>query len=162
GRGLMGRPNPLARVGLETAQLAIAAHAVDVAVLDERRGYDAVQAVGFLRHFAGALAAPGDLGLLVAVELQHQRTLVERRHEEPVFVHARRRDAQANLNLVALPAGKRVRPEDSARGGIERVDGRGGPDNEPAFAGDLVDHGRRVAGLVGGQGAPFFLAGVLV
>ena len=60
GGGAEGFPNPLAGGGLEAAQLAVAANAVDVSVLQERRAQGGVQGVGVL--FADALALPKGRG----------------------------------------------------------------------------------------------------
>src|SRR5262245_31601862 len=70
-RGNKCFPHTLAGVSLKATELAITARAVNVAVLDEWRGDDAVKRVGIA--LAIALAAP-DLGgrRLVAVKLQHQ------------------------------------------------------------------------------------------
>src|ERR1017187_7686397 len=60
GGGAEGFPKPLSAGGLEAAQLAVAANAVDISVLQERRAQGAVQSVGIL--FAHALALPNQIG----------------------------------------------------------------------------------------------------
>ena len=80
GGGGKGFPEALARIGLETAQLAVAAHTVDVSVLQERGGDDRVQAIGFL--LAAAFAPPEHFGRgFGRVEPHHQRSIVEGGHE---------------------------------------------------------------------------------
>lgn len=67
--GRKGFPESLARFQFQTAKLAVAAGAVDVAILDERRGHHAVQSVGFfLTHL---LALPDD-GRFVGFDAQEQ------------------------------------------------------------------------------------------
>src|SRR5207253_7827899 len=89
GRGIVAcrrfarAPDAVAVVGLQAAQLAKAANAVDVSLLEERRADDAVQGVGLIGLFAAPFAPPGHAGgRLVGIELQHQRAVVERRDEE--------------------------------------------------------------------------------
>jgi len=61
---LEGLPDPLASIGLETTQLAIAANAVDVAVLEKRSAYDGVEVCGVI--FAGLFCAPDLSGARLA------------------------------------------------------------------------------------------------
>src|SRR5260370_42403309 len=51
-------PEAIARGCLQAAQLAIAAHAIDIIVLEIGRADDAVQAVGQSRHLALRFAFP--------------------------------------------------------------------------------------------------------
>src|SRR5438552_2177266 len=57
-RGREGFPNSLTGCGVKATQLAVAAHAIDITVVDERRGDDTVQAIGI--PFVFAFAAPND------------------------------------------------------------------------------------------------------
>src|SRR6185503_13273711 len=81
-----GFPEPLAGIELQAAELTVAARAVDVAVLDERCGHDAVQAVRVL--LTGLLALP-DKRRLVGIDAQQQRTVVERGEKKQVADFAR-------------------------------------------------------------------------
>src|SRR5947208_1648500 len=60
GSGLEGLPDPLAGVRFEAAQLAIAAHTVDVSVLEKGRAHDRVEVFGVL--LAGLFRAPNRVG----------------------------------------------------------------------------------------------------
>src|ERR1041384_6852506 len=69
-------PDAFAGVGVEAAELAVAAHAVNVAAIEERRAHDAVQTVGV--PFTLALAAPEQSRRrLGRIQLPHHRALVE-------------------------------------------------------------------------------------
>ena len=71
-----GFPETLAGVELQAAEFAIAAHAVDVTVLDKGRAHEAVQCVGLL--FAKAFAFPLQRGSrLCGFEFEALRTSVK-------------------------------------------------------------------------------------
>src|SRR5690606_38363772 len=78
-----GLPQALAGRGVQATQLAVAADAVDVRAVENRRAHDRVQPVGV--DLAVALALPDDLGTAALGEnLQHQRPVVQGGDEQPV------------------------------------------------------------------------------
>src|SRR5207248_5711572 len=102
-RGLKRFPDTLTGRSLQAAQLAVTAHAVNVAVHQERGRHDAVQAVGTIVVLALSFSLPDDRRLgLARVEAEHQRTVVKRGDEEQIARLARGGDAQARLDLEGL------------------------------------------------------------
>src|SRR5258707_1124327 len=74
GGGLEGFPDPLARDGFQTAQLAVTADAIDVSVLQKGRAHDGIEMRGVF--LAGFFRAPnGGGGRFVALELHHERAV---------------------------------------------------------------------------------------
>src|SRR5262249_3274808 len=139
--GLERFPDAFAGVGLEAAQLAVAAHAVDVAVLDDRGRHDGVQAVGLVGKLALAFAAPKyGFRRLVRVELEHDRAVVEAAHQQLIAGLSWVGDRHAGLDR------ERLGPILATGFGVERMDGLRIPDNElPLAAG--FDDGRRAVAL---------------
>src|SRR5262249_44903388 len=89
--GLERHPDALAGVFFQTAELAVAADAVDVAVADEGRRHDSVKLIGLVGPLPftalGPFALPED-GWLIVLQLEHGRAVVKRGEEEAVAVEA--------------------------------------------------------------------------
>ena len=150
-----GFPEAFARLQLEAAELPIAARAVDVSALDQRRGHDAVQSIRVL--LTDLLALPDRLRL-VRADAQEQRAVVERSEEQQITDLERAGDAHA----VSHRRRECVGPDDLARLRLQRVHRLGMPEDELTFARKFINHRRRVARLLRTERAPEFLARVLV
>ena len=155
-RRLLGLPEALAGGGVHAAELAVAADAVDVPAVDDRRGQDRVQAIGADLAVARPFPLDARVGP-VLVEGQHHRAVVERGEEELRAHLHRHRHGHRPAHDVRLPpidlAGDRVE-----RGHLLRV-----PDDELPCAARLDDN--RLGHpeiLLARQGAPELLAGQLV
>src|SRR6516162_456871 len=98
----MGRPLALAGLEVQTTQLAVATHSVDVPVLDERRAHDAVEGHRVVGILAAAVRLPYDLRLFVAMQLKKHGTGVKRREEELVASLARLRNRHARAYLLPV------------------------------------------------------------
>ena len=155
-RRRLGLPEALAGRGVQAAELAVAADAVDVAAVDDRRGQHRVQAVGADLAVAASLPRDARAGP-VLVEGQHHGAVVERREEEPrAHLHGNRHGHRP-ADDVRLPpvrlAGDRIE-----RRHLLRV-----PDDELPRAARFDDD--RLGDpevLVARQGAPDLFAGELV
>src|SRR5262245_40815108 len=96
-------PQAFAGRGFQAAQLAVAAHAIDVAVLHDGSAHEAMQAVGQLAGLAATFAFPEDLSArLLGVEFQHHRAVVERGDEQQIVVDARRRNREPHADAEWL------------------------------------------------------------
>src|SRR5213075_8914 len=133
----------------------VTADPVDVSVVKERRGHDAVQSVRV--PFAVLLSLPEDRrALRIRGQLEHEGAFIKSRHEEPIPGLAWCRHTQPGTRR------ERLRPVDLAGLGFEGVDGFRMPDDELTAFPDLDQRGRTVTGFLGGESPPDFLAGVLV
>lgn len=76
-------PEPLARIGFKTTQLAIAANAIDVILLQERGAHDGIEMCGVaLASFVGS---PNGGGAWVSgIQPQHHCTIIKASHEEQI------------------------------------------------------------------------------
>ena len=153
--GGKGFPDTFTRVELQTAKLAVAAHAVDVTVFDEGRAHEAVQRVGVF--FTEAFAFPMQRGFRFrGVEFEALRAGVKRAEQQQITRESRCGDTESRANLPGM------RPEDFASGGIERVHGLRMPEDELLRAARL-DHRRWcITGLAGIERAPEFFASVFI
>src|SRR6476619_582596 len=74
-------PDTLTGICIEAAQLAETAQAIEVVPLNHRRADHRMQSVGL--DFAVALALPQDASCwTVVLERQHERSVIEARHEQ--------------------------------------------------------------------------------
>ena len=115
-------PQPLARLRLQAAQLAVTAHAVDVIALEDGSTHDGVQPHRGVGPLAASLLRPQHRrGRLVRVEFEHDGAAVEGGQKEQIALLARRRDGHVGLDGRA----ELLRPVDAALLRIEAATASG-------------------------------------
>ena len=148
-------PDPLAGIHPQTPQLPVAAHAVYVPLLDERRRHDAVEFVGVF--LAVAIALPRQRGgRFVLGEFHHHRPVVKCCHKQLVPDLPRCRHRQPK------PKPERLRPVNLPRVRVQRVDRFRMPDDQLLHATGLDECRWTIPRLTRGQAAPHLFAGQLV
>jgi len=153
---------PVAIAGgeVEAAEFAEGADAVEAIAADHRGAHDGGEAFGDF-GLSGAASAPDWLGGFARCgDLEEQGALVEGGDEESVLPEAGHSDG--DFGAVGFTADRiGLSPEDLTGFGVESTDGIRVPHHQMAGGADIVDGRWGGTDVVGVEGAPELLAGIL-